>query len=190
MSPTVYVPLAHSAAAFEVRTLSDPKALISPIRSLLFQRDQNLPMNDVRTQSEHIDAILSNERMIAKLSSFFGGLALLLACIGLYGLLSYEVSRRTREIGIRMALGADRGDLIQMVVRQGIALAGVGTAAGVAAAIAIGHLLSKLLFGVKPTDPITLAAVVVLLLAVALAAAFIPARRATTVDPMIALRCE
>ncbi|HKD83393.1 MAG TPA: ABC transporter permease [Terriglobales bacterium] len=190
VSPTVYVPLAHSPAAFEVRTSSDPKALISPIRSLLFQRDQNLPMNDVRTQSEHIDAILSNERMIAKLSSFFGGLALLLACIGLYGLLSYEVSRRTREIGIRMALGADRANLIQMVVRQGIALAGVGTAAGVAVAIAIGHLLSKLLFGVKPTDPITLAAVVVLLLAVALAAAFIPARRATTVDPMIALRCE
>src|SRR5262249_17415051 len=124
------------------------------------------------------------------LSSFFGILALLLACIGLYGLLSYEVTRRTREIGIRMALGAQRGDLMRMVVWQGIALAAAGIALGIGAAIGIGHLLTKLLYGVKPEDPITLISVMLLLMIVAIVAASVPARRATTVDPMVALRCE
>jgi len=114
----------------------------------------------------------------------------LLACIGLYGLLSYEVTRRTREIGIRMALGARRTDLIRLVVWQGVGLALAGTALGLGAGLAIVRLLTKLLFGVKPTDPVTLFAVILLLVTVALFAAFLPARRATMVDPMIALRCE
>jgi predicted permease len=190
IEPTTYVPLTHSQAAFEVRTANDPKALIAPIRELINRRDSNLPMMDVKTQSEHIDMLLGQERMIAQLSSYFGAVALLLACIGLYGLLSYEVTRRTREIGIRMALGARRADLIGLVVWQGVALAVGGTAVGLAAALGIGRLLTKLLYGVKPSDPVTLLAVMLLLVAVALVAAFVPARRATMVDPMIALRCE
>jgi len=190
IDPTMYVPLSGSAASFEIRTATDPHGLIGPVRSLIGQHDNNLPMNSVRTQSEHIERLLRQERIIAQLSSFFGLVSLLLACIGLYGLLSYEVSRRTREIGIRMALGAQRGDLIRLVVWQGVALALVGTAIGVASAIGIGRLLTKVLYGVKPDDPITLGAVSALLVVVALGAAMIPARRATTVDPMIALRYE
>ena len=190
IDPTIYVPITGSSATFEIRTAGDPKSLIAPIRNLVTQLDNNLPMMYVETQSEHIEQLLSQERIIARVSTFFGLLALLLSCVGLYGLLSYEVTRRTREIGIRMALGARRSDLIRLVVWQGVALALAGTAAGVAAALGIGRLLTKLLFGVKPSDPVTLAAVVVMLIAVALIAAFVPARRATTVDPMIALRYE
>ena len=190
IDPTIYVPLTHSQAAFDVRTSNDPKTLIEPIRTLINRRDSNLPMMDVKTQSEHIDMLLGQERMIAQLSSYFGAVALLLACIGLYGLLSYEVTRRTREIGIRMALGARRADLIRLVVWQGVGLALAGTVLGLAAALALGRLLTKLLFGVKPSDPATLLAVMLLLVAIALLAAFLPARRATRVDPIIALRCE
>jgi len=190
IEPTLYVPLTHSQAVFEIRTANDPKSLIAPVRELINKRDSNLPMMDVKTESEHIDMLLGQERMVAQLSSYFGVVALLLACIGLYGLLSYEVTRRTREIGIRMALGARRANLIRVVVVQGIAVALIGAAVGVAAALAVSRLLTKLLFGVKPGDPATLIAVMLLLLTVALLAAFLPARRATQVDPMIALRCE
>jgi predicted permease len=190
IDPTIYVPLTGAPSAFEVRTAGDPKAAIGPIRSLIDQRDSNLPMMNIATQSEQIDRLLAQERIMAQLSSFFAVVALLLACIGLYGLLSYEVTRRTREIGIRMALGARRADLIRMVVFQGIALSLVGTMAGLAAALGIGRLLKSVLYGVKPGDPITLAAVSILVIAVALCAAFVPARRATTVNPMIALRYE
>jgi ABC-type antimicrobial peptide transport system permease subunit len=164
--------------------------MIASIRSLIEQRDSNLPMMNIATQTEQIERRLAQERIVAQLSSFFGVLALLLACIGLYGLLSYEVTRRTREIGIRMALGARRADLIRMVVWQGIALSCAGTVVGLVAALGIGKLLKSLLYGVKPSDPITLAAVSLLVIGVALCAAFMPARRATTVNPVIALRYE
>ena len=190
IDPTMYVPLTGAPAAFEVRTAGDPKAVVASIRSLIDQRDSNLPMMDIATQSEQIDRLLAQERIVAQLSSFFGILALVLACIGLYGLLSYEVTRRTREIGIRVALGAQRPDLIRMVVWQGIALSCTGTVVGLVAALAIGRLLKSLLYGVKPGDPITLAAVSILVIGVALCAAFVPARRATTVNPVIALRYE
>jgi len=145
-------------------------------------------LNRVVTQTEQIDMLLAQERLIAQLSSFFGMLALVLACVGLYGLLSYEVTRGTREIGIRMALGAQRSHLMRLVVSRGIALALVGTAAGIAAAIGLGRLLTKMLYGVGSADPVTLVSVTLLLIAVALVAASVPARRATTVDPMVALR--
>ena len=190
IDPTIYCPLTGQQASFEVRTAGDPKTMIASIRTLIGQRDSNLPIMNIATQSEQIDRLLAQERIVAQLSSFFAVVALLLACIGLYGLLSYEVTRRTREIGIRMALGARRADLIRMVVWQGIALSFVGTMAGLAAALGIGKLLKSLLYGVKPGDPITLAAVSVLVIAVALCAAFVPARRATTVNPVIALRYE
>src|SRR5437764_11020519 len=186
----MYDPLHGSQTYIVVSTASDPNALFSSIRNLIDRQDSNLPMTDVKTQSEHIDMLLAQERIIAQLSSFFGLVALVLACVGLYGLLSYEVSRRTREIGIRMALGARRFDLIRLVVWQGVALALAGTAIGVAAAIAVGRLLKTMLYGVKPSDPVTLLGVTLLLIVVAMSAALIPARRAATVDPMIALRYE
>ena len=190
IDPTMYVPLTGESADFEVRTAGDPRSFIASIRSIIDQRDSNLPMIRVATQSEQIDRLLAQERIVAQLSSFFGVVALILACIGLYGLLSYEVTRRTREIGIRMALGAGRADLVRMVVSQGLVLAVVGTAAGILAAIGIGRLMTKLLFGVKPADPLTLVAVTLLLVFIAGIAALLPARRATTVDPVIALRYE
>ena len=190
IDPTMYVPLSGQFADFEVRTAGDPKAFTSSIRDIIAQRDANLPMIRVATQTEQIDALLAQERIVAQLSSFFGIVALILACMGLYGLLSYEVTRQTREIGIRMALGAQPSDLLRMVVSQGLVLAIVGAAAGIAAAIAVGRLMTKLLFGVKPADPATLIAVTILLVSVAAVAALVPARRATTVDPVIALRYE
>ena len=190
IDPTIYFPLTDAPAAFEVRTAGDPKAVIGSIRTIIDQRDSNLPMRNIATQTEQIERRLAQERIVAQLSSFFAVLALLLACIGLYGLLSYEVSRRTREIGIRMALGARRTDLMRMVMWQGITLSCVGTIVGLAAALGMGKLLKSLLYDVKPLDPITLAAVSVLLVGVALCAAFVPARRATAVNPVIALRYE
>ena len=190
IEPTMYVPLTGQNAIFEVRTAGDPNSVIAPIRNLINQRDSNVPMDEIKTQSEQIDLLLAQERIIAQLASFFGLLALVLACVGLYGLLSYEVSRRTREIGIRMALGAQRLDLIRLVVWQGVALALVGTVVGIGAAFGVARLLKSLLYGVKPADPATLVSVATLLVVTALMAAFVPARRATRVDPMVALRYE
>ena len=187
---TMYVPMSGTFAGFEIRTAGDPKVLIPSLRAMLNQRDSNLPLTDVKTQTERIELLVFREHMIANLSSLFGMLALVLACIGLYGLLSYEVTRRTREIGIRMALGARRGDLIQLVVSRGVALVVAGIAVGIVGAVAIGRLLKTLLFGVSAGDPITLAAVTVILLGVAALAAFVPARRASTVNPVVALRYE
>jgi ABC-type antimicrobial peptide transport system permease subunit len=190
IQPTMYTPLRGQTAAFEVRTASDPKAMIPAIRDLITHHNANLPMVRVLTQTEQIDRLLEQERLVAKLSSFFGLLALLLACIGLYGLLSHETTRRTRELGIRMALGARRADIFRMVVSQGIALAAAGTALGLAVAVATGHLLGSFLYQVKPSDPVTLIAVTLLVTIVATVATFVPARRATLVDPNVALRCE
>ena len=152
--------------------------------------DDNLPVFGVRTQSQTIDRLLFNERLVARLSSLFGLLALLLTSIGLYGLLSYEVARRTREIGIRSALGAQRRDVLSMVVTQGLSLVFFGVVVGIVSAFGVTRYLQSLLFGIRPTDPITFLAVCVMLIVVALLACYIPARRATRVDPMVALRDE
>jgi ABC-type antimicrobial peptide transport system permease subunit len=130
------------------------------------------------------------ERLIARLSGFFGLLALLLACVGVYGLLSYDVTRRTREFGIRTALGAESGAVLGLVIRRGVMLSIIGTTAGVAAAAVATRYLESLLYGVHAGDPATLAAVATVLTLVVLAACYIPARRATRVDPMITLRHE
>ncbi len=127
---------------------------------------------------------------MARLSSFFGALALVLACIGLYGLLSYEVARRTRELGIRMALGAERRDLLRLVVGQGILLVLIGAGIGIAGALGVTRFISSMLYGLDANDPGTFAAVAILLTLVALAACYIPSRRAMRVDPMVALRYE
>jgi predicted permease len=188
--PTMYRPLTGNCAHFEVRTSVDPMTLVAAVRKIVAQADKNLPLTDIRTQTEQIDQILSQERLLSRLSSFFAILAMTLACIGLYGLLSYEVARRTRELGIRMALGAQRRDLMRLVVGQGIALVVVGIAIGVGAAIGVTRLMKSLLYDVRSYDPATFAGVALLIMLVALAACFIPARRATRVDPIVALRTE
>jgi predicted permease len=190
VEPTAFIPLKKGEARFAVRTASNPQALVAAVRRVVSDLDSNLPLFDVRTQTERIERLLFNERLIARLASLFGLLALLLACIGLYGLLAYEVAQRTREIGIRTALGAQKRDVLRLVGTQGFALVVIGVVSGIVAAIGVTRSLGSLLYGVRPTDPITLFGVCALLLTVGLAACWIPARRAACVDPMVALRYE
>ena len=188
--PMMFVPLVSSSAYFELRGATNPTALVKTVRDIVSHVADNLPLTHVRTQTQQIEDMLSQERLMSRLSSFYGAVALLLACIGLYGLLSYEVARRTREIGIRVALGAPPRDLLRLVVGQGILLVGVGTAIGIAAAMGVMRFMSAMLYGIRANDPATFAAVAMLLTLVALLACFIPARRAMRVDPMVALRYE
>jgi predicted permease len=190
IKPTMYTPQSGGGAAFEIRTAGDPQALVPIIRNTVAQIDPNLPLRDVTTESQQIDRLLFQERLVARLSGFFGLLALVLACIGLYGLLAYEVVRRTREIGIRTALGAQEGDVLRLVVRQGLALTFAGAIIGIGVALGVTRYLKSMLYDVHANDPVTIVVVGLLLTLVALAACFIPARRATNVDPVVALRCE
>jgi len=186
----MYTPQSAGGASFELRTAADPQAILPAIREVVAQVNTNLPLFDVKTESEQIDRLLFQERLVARLSGFFGLLALVLACVGLYGLLSYEVSRRTREIGIRMALGAQQENVLKLVLRQGIVLAIVGAGVGIGVALGVMRYLTSMLYDVHASDPLTMIAVAVLLTLVALAACYIPARRAMRVDPMVALRYE
>jgi len=190
IKPMMYTPLTGFGASFEVRTAGDPQALVPAIRATVAQIDPNLPLRDVTTESQQIDRLLFQERLVARLSGFFGLLALVLACIGLYGLLAYEVARRTREIGIRIALGAQAGDALRLVAKQGLLLVLVGAAFGIGAALGVTRYLNSMLYDVRANDPLTIVIVAVLLVLVGLAACFVPARRATAVDPIVALRCE
>jgi predicted permease len=188
--PTAYVPLTAGGATFELRTAASPVGLMPAVRNLVHEVDSNLPIIHMRTQSDAIDRLLFSERLIARLFGLFGALGLMLACVGLYGLLSYNVTLRTREIGIRAALGAQRRDVLVMVLWQGLVLVIVGVMLGAAAAIGVTRLLESLLYDVRPTDSLTLALTAALLIVVGLVASLLPARRATRVDPMTALRCE
>ncbi len=188
--PAVFLPSAGGGANFELRTAGNPAALIASVRNTVNRVDSRLPLFDMATQSQTIDELLMRERLVARLGSFFGALALLLACIGLYGLLSYEVTRRTRELGIRMALGAQRRDVLALIVRQGIVLAVAGAGIGILAAWALTRFLASLLYNVKPADPLTFGVVALVLCGVALLACYLPARRATKVNPTVALRYE
>ena len=190
VDPTMYVPSSGGNTSFEVRTKMNPATVSASIRGVLSQMDSNLPVFDVHTQEELIDQLLFQERMVAKLSGFFGLLALVLACIGLYGLLSYEVSRRTREIGIRMALGAQRRGVLRLVVGQGMVLAIIGAIVGIGLTLAVTRYLKSMLYDIHANDPATIAGAAILLTLVAVAACYIPARRAMRVDPMVALRYE
>ena len=190
IAPTLFVPAGGGEAVFEIRTAVDPRTIIPAVRSTVSQLDNNLPLFSMKTESEQIERSLFQERLIARLSSFFGALSLLLACVGLYGLLSYEVTQRTREIGIRMALGARPPDVLRIVVRQGAGLSAVGAIIGILVALGATRYLASLLYGVRPFDPPTFLAVALLLSFVALAACYIPARRASRVDPLVALRYE
>lgn len=186
----IYSPQSAGGASFELRTAADPQAILPAIREVVAQVSTNLPLFNVTTESEQIDRLLFQERLVARLAGFFGLLALVLACIGLYGLLSYEVGRRTREIGIRMALGAEPGSVLKLVLRQGIVLAIAGAAVGIGVALGVTRYLTSMLYDVHANDPLTMITVAMLLTLVALAACLIPAQRATRVDPLVALRYE
>jgi predicted permease len=191
--PTVYWPhpeLVMSGMTILVRASSDPLALLSTIRNQLQQLDPELPMAAVATMDQLLADSLSRSRFTMLLLGIFAAVALVLAAVGIYGLIAYSVTQRTQELGIRIALGAERHDVLRLVLTEGTRLTLLGVAIGVLAAIAFSRLLSTLLFGVSATDPLTFASVAVLLAVVALAACYIPARRATKVDPMVALRYE
>lgn len=188
--PTVYLPKSGGGASFEVRTAMDPNLIVPAIRSIVAGASPDVPLTSVATESQAIAHGVVQERLIARLSGFFGLLALLLASVGVYGLLSYDVTRRTREFGMRTALGADAKAVLGLVIRRGVILSVAGTAIGVVAAATTTRYLESLLYGVHAGDAPTLAAVATLLTLVILAACYIPARRATRADPMIALRHE
>ena len=178
------------AEAIEVRTAADPRWSAAEARKAAAEVDPNLPIRSVTTLSEQVTDNLREERLVAFLTFAFGGLALGLACFGLYGVMSYAVARRTSELGMRMALGASARQLLWSVLLESLALVGLGVAAGLPAAFAGSKFLSGMLYGLSPNDPLTISGATLILLAVALLAAFIPARRAMRVDPMAALRYE
>jgi len=173
---------------FLLRTAGDPRALVEPARTAVRQVDGTLPITNIATQTEQVERRFAQERLFATAYALFGGLSLILAAIGLFGLQSYNVARRTNEIGIRMALGAQRGDVVRMVLRESLILVGIGVVLGVGAALGAGSLVSSTLYGLSPTDALTLTLAIALILAVSTLAGYLPARRAARVDPMIALQ--
>jgi predicted permease len=177
-------------AVMYVRTSNQPDAAFGAIRQLVRQLDTNIPIYNLRTLDHQIDQSLLNDRLTATLSTAFGVLATLLAVIGLYGVMAYTVARRTREIGVRMALGAVPGDVVWLVMREVLVLVGSGILLGLVAAWGLGRLISSQLYGVTTGDPVTIAGAVGLLLVVAMLAGYLPARRATRVNPVLALRYE
>ena len=192
--PTAYIPFLQSPwtidMTFEVRTARSSAAVVRGIYSAVRALDPDLPVVEMRTQEEQIDSSLSTERLFAKLAGLFGALGLALACVGLFGIMAYNVSRRTGEIGVRMALGATHGGILWLVLKQSFSLVLVGLAAGCLLALATTRFIASVLYGVAPTNLVTLGMGMLLLFLVAMLAAWIPARRATKVDPMVALRYE
>jgi putative ABC transport system permease protein len=173
-----------------VRTRSNPSSLVSAVSTALMEVDRDVPLTDIATMDDLVASSLSQQRFDLWLLGAFAALALVLAAIGIYSVLSYSVKRRVQEIGIRLALGASLLDVLRMVVFEGMKPALIGLGVGTAAALALGHVMSSLIYGVKATDPISFLAVAAVLATVALLATVIPARRAARVDPMVALRYE
>src|SRR5215211_7959220 len=191
--PTIYWPpsrFTYPYMTIAIRTTGDPRGIVSPAVAALHEMDPNVAAADVQTMEEVIDTSVAQRRLTMLLLSIFAGLALVLAAVGIYGVIGYSVSQRTQEIGIRMALGAPRGTVMRMVVGQAMWLAAIGVAAGAVGAWLLTRLMQKLLFGVTASDPLTFAAVAALLTVVAAFAASVPGLRATRVDPVIALRAE
>jgi predicted permease len=175
---------------FEVRYSGSAGQIIPAVRRAIAEVNTNIPVSSISTLAEQVDESTANQRLIARLSSFFGLLAAFLVCIGIYGLLSYAVARRTSEIGVRMALGAKRSDVLWIVLREVLALSAIGTVLGVPAALEGNHLVAKLLYGLSPADPDSLLAAIAMLIVVAIVAGYLPARKASLVEPTVALRCE
>jgi putative ABC transport system permease protein len=173
-----------------VRAISDPASLAAAVRGKVLEVDRNQPVYDVTTMQKRLAESVAPQRFNTLALGIFAGMAVMLAAAGVYGVMAYSVAQRTHEIGVRMALGAQRQDVVELVLRQGMLLIAFGIGLGVAGALALTPFLSSLLYGVKPTDPLTFVAVSLLLIAVALLASYLPARRATKVDPTVALRYE
>ena len=191
--PFIYIPLGQeyqSGLTLLVRTKGDPEDLVGVLHNEMRALNKDVPLYSVQTMNERIGGQLAADRMIAVLLSVFGGGALLLAAIGIYGVMGYAVAQRTHEIGIRIALGAAQRDILRLIVGQGMVLIAIGAGIGLALALAATQVLKSLLFGVSATDPLTFASVLVMLVGVALLACYLPARRATKVDPLVALRYE
>jgi putative ABC transport system permease protein len=191
--PEMYVPynqLVVGAVPLVVRTESEPEALIGAVRKEIQAVDREVAIGKVRTMTQMMSATLAERRFALLLLGAFATVALSLAAIGIYGVMAYAVAQRTREIGIRMALGARAADALRLIIKQGLSLALIGVVAGLVGAFALTRLMKDLLFGVSATDPLTFIVIALLLTFVMLLACWIPARRATKVDPMVALRCE
>jgi len=191
--PEYYLPHAQmpiNSMNLVVRATNDPRSLAGGIQREVQSLDRDIPVFRIKTLEQYLGVAVAQPKFNALLLSLFAGLALLLTAIGLYGVMAYSVVQRAQEIGLRIALGAQTGDVLKMVLRQGLKLTALGLGIGLATAYALTRYIQSLLFGVKATDPLTFAAIALLLIAVALVACWAPARRATKVDPMIALRCE
>jgi predicted permease len=191
--PTMYLPIGQRnwpGMSVEVRTASDPASFVPAVRDVIRRIDPNLPLANMTTQAEAVEGRLAQERLFAQAYVLFGLLALALASIGLFGVMSYSVARRTNEIGIRMALGARSADVLSLVMRESMTMVVVGVAIGLAGAFAASRFVATLLFGLAPTDPLTMGLAVSVMIVVSAFAGYLPARRAARVDPMVALRYE
>jgi ABC-type antimicrobial peptide transport system permease subunit len=175
---------------FEVHYTGEFNTVSSAVQRTIHDVSHTLPITRVTTLDEQVGRSITNQRLVAQLSAFFGLLAVFLCCIGIYGLMSYVVARRTNEIGIRMALGAERANVRWLVMREVLVLVAIGVAVGVPVALAGNRLVSTMLFGVKGTDPMSLAMAIVTMLFVAMMAGYLPARRASRIEPVVALRYE
>jgi putative ABC transport system permease protein len=191
--PTVYFPepeLTYPFMTFVVRTSGDPLASATAVRREISGLDSEQPVSDVRSMNEVMSDTVARARFNTLLLALFAALATLLAAVGIFGVMNYSLALRTREIGLRMALGAQKGQVLKLMLKQGLELTLIGTAIGIAAALALTRLLSTLLFGVSSADPAIFAGIVLFLMLVSLIACYLPARRATRIDPMTALRSE
>jgi predicted permease len=193
--PVAYLPYTQDPKGlnqvfFEVRTAGDPLALANTMRQIVHDANPTVPVSNLTTQAAQIDQTIGQERMFASLCGCFAALALAIACVGLYGTMAYMVARRTSEIGIRVAMGAPRGGIVWMVLREAIGVAAVGLAIGLAVAWQTAHVVASFLYGVKPNDPLATIGSALVLLAAAILAGYAPAWRASRIDPMVALRHE
>ena len=191
--PTIYAPYFQEApgqANCAVRVAGEPSTMIAAVREAVREIDQDLPLFNVKTQAAQIEQLLSQESLFARLSSFFGLVALVLACIGLYGVMSYGVARRTNEIGIRMALGAGQRDVVGMVMKESMTPVVIGLAIGLLAALGVTRFIASMLFGLEANDPATVSLAALTMVAVSALAGYLPAQRASRVNPIEALRCE
>jgi predicted permease len=189
----MYLPYSQwrqGSMCFQVRSLLPPLSLVPAVRKIVAAVDQTIPLTEVRTQAEQISRQLTLERLFAVLCGFMALLALLLSCIGLYGPMAYNVARRTNEIGVRIAIGARPTDVAWPIVRSALRMTAIGAVFGGASALGLTRLVRAQLYGVAPHDPVTLAGAILVLLTVAACAAWLPARRAARIDPMVALRCQ
>ncbi len=173
-----------------MRTRGNPADLASAVKQTVWSMDRNLPISQVLTMDQAVADATAEPRFLALLLAIFAAIALLLAAVGIYGVMSYAIARRTHEIGIRISLGATRADVLRMVLRQGMVQALAGSAVGVGGSLLLARLMSRMLYGVRPDDPVTFGTVSIVLGAAALLAICVPARRATRIEPMVALRQE